>query len=151
MRASVLRGLLRATEEKMSRSGYSDDWDGSDWELICWRGAVLSAIRGKRGQAFLRELIEALDALPGKILIDEDLARNGEVCALGAVGKKRGLEMSRVDPEDRDAVGELFGIAPALAAEIVYENDEAYFGPGTETPEHRFARMRKWAEENLKP
>lgn len=35
----------------MSRSGYSDDCYG--WELICWRGAVNSAIKGKRGQSFL--------------------------------------------------------------------------------------------------
>ena len=34
----------------MSRSGYTDECDG--WELVRWRGAVNSAIRGKRGQAF---------------------------------------------------------------------------------------------------
>ena len=38
----------------MSRSGYSDDLD--NWDLIRWRGQVSSAIRGKRGQGFLREL-----------------------------------------------------------------------------------------------
>lgn len=32
----------------MSRCGYSDDYD--QWALIRWRGAVESAIRGKRGQ-----------------------------------------------------------------------------------------------------
>jgi hypothetical protein len=37
----------------MSRSGYSDDLE--NWSLIRWRGAVASAIRGRRGQAFLRE------------------------------------------------------------------------------------------------
>jgi len=41
----------------MSRSGYSDDCDV--WALIRWRGAVKSAIRGARGQAMLRELIQA--------------------------------------------------------------------------------------------
>ncbi|ENQ7660184.1 hypothetical protein ACEQOL_006537 [Pseudomonas aeruginosa] len=41
----------------MSRSGYCDDLD--NWSLICWRGAVSSAIKGKRGQAFLIELREA--------------------------------------------------------------------------------------------
>jgi hypothetical protein len=49
----------------MSRSGYSDDH--SEWDLIRWRGAVASAIRGKRGQAFLRELLVALDAMPVSI------------------------------------------------------------------------------------
>lgn len=46
----------------MSRSGYSDDID--QWDLICWRGAVASAIRGKRGQAFLLEMWKAMTALP---------------------------------------------------------------------------------------
>jgi hypothetical protein len=45
----------------MSRSGYSDDCSGR--ELVLWRGAVASALRGRRGQAFLRELVDALDAV----------------------------------------------------------------------------------------
>jgi hypothetical protein len=104
-------------------------------------------------------MLEALDALPEKILIAEDLVdRDGRVCALGAVGKKRGLDMAGVDPEDRDAVAKLFGIAPALAAEIAFLNDgwfsamEWPLPVGAEyTPAHRFIKMRKWAEENLKP
>ena len=68
----------------MSRSGYIDDFD-DQWSLICWRGAVKSAIRGKRGQSFLRELRDALDAMPIKKLISDDLVRDGEVCAIGAV------------------------------------------------------------------
>lgn len=35
----------------MSRSGYTDDCDG--WQLIMYRGAVASAIRGARGQRLL--------------------------------------------------------------------------------------------------
>jgi hypothetical protein len=41
----------------MSRSGYSDDCDG--WALIRWRGAVNSAIKGRRGQQALREIVAA--------------------------------------------------------------------------------------------
>jgi len=41
----------------MSRSGYSDDCEGS--ELAMWRGQVASAKRGKRGQRFFRELVAA--------------------------------------------------------------------------------------------
>lgn len=34
----------------MSRSGYTDDCDyEGNWPMICWRSAVKSAIRGKRG------------------------------------------------------------------------------------------------------
>jgi hypothetical protein len=43
----------------MSRSGYVDDVDQKD--LAMYRGAVASAIRGKRGQALLREMREAMD------------------------------------------------------------------------------------------
>lgn len=130
----------------MSRSGYSEDCQG--WALICWRGAVESAIRGKRGQAFLEEMLYAMAVLPERKLIFHDLeSDDGAVCAIGAVGRARGIDMKVLDPEDRDAVAKAFGIAPALAAEIVYMNDEANWR--SETPEERFARMRKWIEDQL--
>ena len=50
----------------MSRSDYSKDGDSQ--ELALWRGAVRSAINGARGQAMLRELAPALDAMPKKTL-----------------------------------------------------------------------------------
>jgi len=128
----------------MSRSGYSDSCEG--WQLIMWRGAVKSAIRGKRGQAFLQEMIDALDAMPEKSLTESALEKDGEVCAMGAVGLKRGIDMQQVDEEDREQVGETFGISAALAAEIAYENDE---GSWRETPAERWTRMRAWAASNL--
>ena len=83
----------------MSRSGYSECVD--QWDLIRWRGAVNSAIHGKRGQAFLVELLAALDAMPVKELISEELIdEEGQVCALGAIGVARGLDMSKLDPEE---------------------------------------------------
>jgi hypothetical protein len=127
----------------MSRSGYSDDCEG--WDLIRWRGAVASAIRGERGQAFLREMIVALDALPQKRLTENALEHDGEVCAMGAVGLKRGIDMNEIDATDRHSVASAFGISPALAAEIAYENDEYW----RDTPENRWQRMRKWAESHL--
>ena len=87
----------------MSRSGYDDDYDNT-WGLICWRGAVASAFRGSRGQAFLREMLQALDNLPDKKLIAKELIQEGAVCALGAVGKARGVDMTSIDPEDRSSV-----------------------------------------------
>jgi hypothetical protein len=128
----------------MSRSGYSEDCWGA--EYICWRGAVASAIRGKRGQAFLYEMLQAMAALPEPKLIDGYLEHEGAVCAIGSVGRARGIDMSGIDVEDRNQVAKLFGIAPALAAEVVYMNDEATY---SETPEQRFQRMRSWAERCL--
>lgn len=131
----------------MSRSNYNDDCD-DNWGLICWRGAVASAIRGKRGQAFLHEMIAALDALLEPKLIVGELEEAGAVCAIGAVGKARGTDMADIDPSDSDQVAGAFHISPALAREIVYENDEC--GGYRETPEARHLRMRTWAVNHLR-
>jgi len=127
----------------MSRSGYS--YDHTEWELIIWRGAVLSALRGKRGQAFLREMREALTPLKSLTVGDLETPE-GEVCALGAVGRLRGLDLMTVDPYDREGIAKTFGIAEAMAAEIMDENDSFRH----EAPEARHARMLRWVESNIK-
>lgn len=129
----------------MSRSGYSDDCD-DQWAMIRWRGAVTSAIRGQRGQKFLREMATALDSLPEKALITEELEQDGAVCALGSVGKMRGIDMSNVDPEDYDSVAAMFGIPHALAQEIMWINDEW----GGATPEERWKEVREWVRREIK-
>lgn len=163
----------------MSRSGYSEDGEDG-WGLIRWHGQVASAIKGKRGQVFLRDLLEALDAIPEKRLIADHLVvtpadtygpptcveyyretgRPAEcgVCAIGSVGLRRGVDMSNLDPDNYDQVANAFGIAHQLAQEVVWLNDEA--GIGTydensrkwmpETPEARWQRVRGWATKNLK-
>lgn len=108
----------------MSRSGYTDDCE-DQWGLIRWRGAVKSAISGARGQQFLLELAAAMDAMPEKRLVANELQAGGAYCTLGVIGAARGIDMSKVDPEDRSSVANLFGVAEAMAAEIMYENDEA--------------------------
>ena len=131
----------------MSRSGYSDDCE--QWDHIRWRGAVKSAIHGARGQAFLREMLTALEAMPRKRLIAGELQEaDGEVCALGAVGLKRGMRMALIDPEDREQVALKFGIAIALAAEIMFENDDG--GWLIENPAARWQRMHDWVQSQIK-
>jgi len=138
----------------MSRSGYSEDGD-DNWSLICWRGAVNSALRGKRGQAFLRELGEALDAMPVKRLVAEELQADGEFCTLGVIGQARGLDLATIDPDDSELVASSFGIAEAMAREIVWENDEhpgvydAQCGWRRESPEERWSRMRNWVDSQI--
>lgn len=128
----------------MSRSGYMDDCD-DNWQMIRWAGQVASACRGKRGQAFFVDLLAALDAMPEKRLIANELeADDGNVCALGALGKARRVDMSKLDPDDSQRVAETFDIAEALAREVVYQNDEAALYL-RETPEQRFSRIRAWA------
>jgi hypothetical protein len=135
----------------MSRSGYDEGYDCDTWDLIRWRGAVASAIRGKRGQAFLRELIEALDALPEPRLIADSLQCSDGVCALGAVALKRRLDTNPIEGQDRDVIAAAFDIAEALAAEVMYENDEVEPYRSRDTPEDRFQRVRKWAVSKLRP
>lgn len=128
----------------MSRSGY-DDYDGDydQWADIRYRGAVASAIRGKRGQKLLQDIADALDAMPEKRLIAYDLVDGqGQYCTLGVIGAARGIPLATIDPEDAETVAKTFGIAPALAREIVYENDEGAWE--RETPERRWQRMRGW-------
>lgn len=142
----------------MSRSGYSDECD--NWERIKWRGAVASALRGKRGQAFLREALAALDSLPEKRLIAEELVTpEGECCLMGAVAQRRGTDVRDIDPDEREEVSQAMQIATALACEIAEENDKYRddyvwtldghkLRPG-ETPEERFTRMRNWVLRNI--
>lgn len=132
----------------MSRSGYMDDGDMDYLALGRWRAQVASSIRGKRGQAFLGELIDALDAMPEKRLIAHDLEHAGNVCAIGSVGLRRGVDMSALDPDDYDRIAGAFGIAHQLVQEIEWMNDECYYGT---TPEGRWTFMRAWAVRYLHP
>lgn len=130
----------------MSRSGYSEDLD--QWDLIRWRGQVASAIRGKRGQKLLSELLAALEAMPEKRLVSGDLETvEGEHCALGVLGKARGIAMADIDPEDPAQVASAFDIAEQLAQEIVYENDEQH---RLETPGQRYERMKRWVAAQIR-
>lgn len=130
----------------MSRSGYWDDFDDL-WAHIRWRGAVKSAIRGKRGQAFFIQLKAALESMPERKLIANKLEMNGEFCTLGVLGHARGIDMKDIDPEDSETVASIFDIADALAREVVYMNDEA--GWFDESPETRWKRMYAWTSENI--
>lgn len=135
----------------MGRSGYRDYLDDYPGQMELYRATVEKAIGGKRGQAFLRELIAALDAMPEKRLIEEELVtEQGEVCALGCVGKARGLAMEDLDTTDHELLGKAFGIARTMCAEIAFVNDDDFSQKGTQTPEQRWARVRKWAVDNLK-
>jgi hypothetical protein len=131
----------------MSRHGYSDDCD-DELALGRWRGRVASAARGKRGQAFFRALGEALDAMPEKRLVAGELETNdGDVCALGCLGKARGAAVGGLDTTDWDKLAALFNIAAPLAQEVMYVNDE--HGRHGQTPEKRWGTVRKWVERQI--
>jgi len=127
----------------MSRSGYSDDCDN----LELYRATVDRALHGKRGQAFLKELAAAMDAMPEKILIAGELINeHGECCAIGAVCKARAIDVSKIWYDEPDNVAKAIGVARSMAAEIAYMNDE---WTNDATPHERWKRMRRWVEENI--
>jgi hypothetical protein len=132
----------------MSRSGYVDDYDG---QVELYRQAVENAILGKRGQALLRRLRDALDAMPAKRLITDAIQdERGEVCALGALDPTAPNAVDGYDAADK--IARHFNIAPALAAEIVYMNDEyCDWRTPAETPEQRWTRMREWVRKQIGP
>lgn len=151
----------------MGRSGYGDDdWDGEGPPPEFWRQAVAQAVKGRRGKRFLTDLRDALDAVPVKRLIASELVdSDGEVCAIGSVGVRRGVDMSEFkrppDCSEEDwesdweceayeraqSLGSMFDIAPCLAQEVMYYNDE--MSHDSETPEHRWTRMRRWVAKKL--
>lgn len=139
----------------MSRSQYTDDMD--DLAMGRWRAQVASATRGKRGQRLLLDLLAALDAMPEKALVTGDLeTKDGDVCALGALGRVRGVDMSKIDPQEPEQVADAFNIAHQLAQEIVYMNDEYFDFEYVNnvrvdiTPEMRWAKMHTWVAGQIK-
>lgn len=164
----------------MSRHGYIE-FDGDDsLQEGRWRGALTAAIRGKRGQAFFQELIDALDAMPVKEISAHSFVQGGEVCALGAVALKRGIDVSEFERSedeeeweheiDHTALANKFGIAECLAREVMFENDDCdqwhWEDDGSvcegvrhgetrkhrtnELPAERWQRMRDWAARKIR-
>lgn len=131
----------------MSRSYDGDSDDAEQWQIAAWVSAVRRSFAGKRGQAFLREMLEAMHVLGERKLVRSELELDGAVCAIGCVGKVRGIDMSKLDPLDHRSVAETFKIGHAMAAEIASMNDD--HGHRFETPSERFERMRMWIESQI--
>jgi hypothetical protein len=142
----------------MSRSGYNDygcDTPEEQWAHVRWRGAVTSAIRGKKGQSFLKRALAALDSLDEKELASDTFESQGQFCLLGAVAKNEGVDLSELnknyddeygdDGESAELLGVQLGIAPAMAREIVWENDSC-----SGSDRSRFEEMRRWLVRNIK-
>lgn len=130
----------------MSRSGYSDDCEN----LGLWRQAVQRSISGKRGQAFLKELLAALEAMPTKRLISGELQdKHGEVCAIGSVGAMRGVDMGALDIDNPAQIAKAFGIAPALVQEIEFINDDDFAYWNRTEPEKRWELMHAWVKKQI--
>lgn len=150
-----------------------DDFDYMDAEqqarVNLWRGNLHRQIRSKRGQAFLKELLAAIEVLPDKRLASGVIAKpDGPVCSLGAMALARRIasgedprlvldELSSIIVDDSDerwkgeeieewAKQEL-ACPSHLAWEIPFVNDYGSFH--SETPESRYERMVAWTRAKI--
>ena len=117
-------------------------------QFVLWEANCRRSIKGRHGQAALRELRDVLLSLPSKRLIAGALEHDGEFCAIGAYAKAKGVDLGTSTPEDdnHDAAGVKAGMPRLVAWTVVYENDEAIH---YEPPEARYARMLRWVESCL--
>lgn len=146
-----------------------EEWPGQFglWDANCRR-----SIKGRKGQAALRELEAALLALPEKRLIADKLEDDeGRVCAIGALAKAKGVT-PKADPDyEMEEVGVELGMPRMVAWKVVAENDvtldkvwnvaEGPLAPNDYpyqgglllirdvTPEERYEKMLAWVQEQL--
>lgn len=101
----------------MSRISESDDEDfPGQWAL--YEANARRALHGKRGHVAIRELRDALLALPEKRLIAGHLSRDGAVCALGA------LDIYRSTKQGFDPIESMGALQAELAAQFGTESNE---------------------------
>lgn len=161
----------------MSRA---EAWDDEPYPNACelFQGAVTNAVMGRRGQALLREIEEALLALPEKMLAEGVICENGMACTLASLEilrlTKRGMPRTKAvilldlaaqhhgQSYEGDFDGDkmahflkkILGLkGHALPWTIMHKNDEIYYGCSDRriTPEKRWERMLAWVREQLLP
>jgi hypothetical protein len=147
---------------------FNDDYDDEDFnnQAALYQANTDRALRGKRGQVFLREMEEALLMLPKKELINGAVCREGQVCAIGALALKRKrdagdsisaalywLEKEAPDEwSEADSTAayasEHLDVLERLAYRMAWINDR--YEPEEETSEKRYERVLKWVREHRK-
>lgn len=144
---------------RFNGENYDEEWN-NQWEL--WEANTLRHMRGPAGQAILRELREALLALPERKLINSRLAdEQGCVCTIGALALHRGRkveELAALIPAElwdeyeeelkTEALGRELGLKHVMIVALAGQNDDTW---RTETPEQRFERVLKWVESEIQP
>jgi len=132
----------------VSRISYCDEEDFPG-QFDLWQGNCERSLRGKKGQEELGELRAALLDLPDKRLLHKALEdEEGGVCAIGAYGKRKGVDLSKFDLDtDTDEVGIVGGMPRLVAWKVVEMNDfqfDRHF-----TPEQRYEKMLAWIDSKL--
>ena len=126
------------------RLNYSDE-ESFPGLFDLWQANIDRCLKGKKGQAALLEFREALLALPEKRLIADALYdEEGSVCAVGAYGAYKGVNLNDCDPDyETDEAGFKFGLPRLVAWKLVELNDIEF---DQCSPEERYTRMLNWVE-----
>ncbi len=129
------------------RINWSDEADYPG-QFDLWQANCERSMRGRKGQAELKELRVALLALPEKRLIHELLQdEEGGVCAIGAYAKHRGVDLTNFDVDSNtDDAGIAGGMPPLVAWKVVEMNDLQF---DHITPEQRYDKMLAWVESKI--
>lgn len=159
------------------RISYSEDEDRPG-QFALWQANCRRSLKGKAGQAALRDLEAALLALPDKRLIaDRVIDAEGDVCAIGALAKYKGRDLlaepNLYEDGEFDGDGEMeeigmeLGMPRLVAWKVVCRNDVEIDGhyerlPGPArwygdypqvyvpiTPEARYEKMLAWVRAQL--
>lgn len=161
----------------MSRIDYVDCDDNESFLRACAFSANTERhLKGEKGQKALKELEEALLALPEKKLIyfnfvtrKSILDEVGEVCALGAVALKRRMDkgmtraqairdMEEKAPEGPDYIkvsawesieetSEFLKLKPNFVWSVVEQNDEQC--GNKVSPEDRYRHVLEWVQKRI--
>ncbi len=146
------------------RIGFSDD-EEFPGQFYLWEANCNRSLRGRAGQAALKELEAALLEMPQKRLIQHALSdAEGGVCAIGqlalTVKLRRGMsevdarrELERESSDDFDTAQyarKHLGFPKLVAWSVVCENDDLIGNARKETPEQRYERVLGWVRSQVR-
>lgn len=134
------------------RINWSED-EERPGQFELWQANCRRSLHGRKGQHALRQLRDELLSMTGKRLIADDLAANGEVCAVGALMRANGVPQSELeeldDTDDTDRIAaKRCGIPPLVAWKLVELND-IELELRDFTPEQRYERVLAWAQQHI--
>ena len=139
------------------RITYNED-EGYPGQFALWEANCRRSIRGRRGQAELKQLEAALRALPQQRLTKDTLVEGDDVCAIGAYARYKGFTLADYDPEDEtDQVGVAAGMPRLVAWSVVAQNDlhcNTFWGiplVRDMTPEERYVKVLAWVRGHIVP
>lgn len=144
---------------------YSEEDEDFPGQAELWQANCERSLKGKKGQASLRDLEAALLALPSPRLIAGELQNKaGEVCAIGALAKFKGHECpivaygldefgdTEIDPIDVESatidLAKTLGVPRMVAIAVAAENDAAWVKLDSE---QRYQRVLAWVRQEIQP